>query len=453
MARVLSLGVVIVGLVTAAPAQAGLGAPRPISPPGVVVNQSAVAVGGARMAVLMAAAPATRERPHSLQARVGTATRLGPLQRLAGGGIESLQVAVGGDGTAVAAWTARLPGPKRVLRAAVAAPGHRFGRAQTLSQARALALGGLGVSAIGRAVVAWSLDTSGRPMQVAVARARGRFGRAQTLGHCQDWPAVTVAPNGTVVVAWMEPSSLVAAPSTYRVLAVTLARDAARFTAPTELATIPSGPGSSSTLVFGPKAASGPGGAAISWRQVPGSEGRLVSHPSVASLNSDDSFAPAVALPTAPYGAGLGGDPAHLALALPVGGSTVALWHEVRTHGNTVTSFAVKTSLRPRGGAFSPATRLSAPGWLTGLPQAGALRDRTVAAWGEYGRRGHHPRIRVAVRRVRRAWTTLPALPAPGLDAGSVAVAAASHYAIVSWLQVRRTSEGGGRLYLTTYRP
>ncbi|MGZ4271626.1 MAG: hypothetical protein ACXVSX_20765 [Solirubrobacteraceae bacterium] len=453
MVRVLTLGVVIVGLVTATPAQAGLTAPRRVSPPGVLVNQSAVAVGGARMAVLMATAPAIRGRPHSLQARVGTATRLGPLQRLAGGGIESLQVAVGGDGTAVAAWTARPGGSRTVLRAAVAAPGHRFGRAQTLSQARELVLGGVGVSATGRAVVAWSSETSGRPMRVAVARAAGRFGRAQTLGHCQDWPAVTVAPNGTVVVAWLEPSTLVAVPSSFRVLAATLARDAARFTAPTELATIPSGTGSTSALVFAPKAASGPGGAAVSWRQVPGSEGGLVSHTSVASLNADDSFAPAAALPPSIYGHGLGGDPAHLALGIPVGGSTVALWHEVRTRGNTVTSMAVKTSLRPRGGAFSPATRLSATGWLAGLPQAGALRDRTVAAWGEYGRPGHRPRIRVAVRRVRRAWTTLPARPAPGLDAGSVAEAAAPHYAVVSWIQIRRTSKGGGRLYLTSYRP
>ncbi|MGZ4294671.1 MAG: hypothetical protein ACXVRM_10555 [Solirubrobacteraceae bacterium] len=388
-----------------------------------------------------------------MQARLGTTTRLGPLQRLAGGGIESLQVAVGSDGTAVAAWTARPRGSRLVLRAALAAPGHRFGRAQTLSQAREMALGGVGVSATGRAVVAWSLDTSGRPMRVAVARAGGRFARAQTLGPCQDWPAVAVAPNGTVVVAWMEPSTLVAAPSAYRVLAATLARDAARFTAPTELATIPSGPGSMSTLVFGPKAASGPGGAAISWRQVPGTEGWLVSHTGVASLNSDGSFAPAAALPPSTYSAGLGGDPAHLALGIPVGGSTVALWHEVRTHGNTVTSFAVKTSLRPRGGDFSPATRLSATGWLAGLPQAGALRDRTVAAWGEYGRPGHHPRVRVAVRRVGRAWARLPALTAPGLDAGSVAEAAAPHYAVVSWIQIRRTSKGGGRLYLTSYRP
>src|SRR6266511_4572632 len=94
MMRVTTVGVVIAGLVSAAPAQAGLTAPRPASPPSVLVSQSAVAAGGARTAVLMAAAPATGGQQHSLQARLGTVTRLGPLQRLAGGGIESLQVAV-----------------------------------------------------------------------------------------------------------------------------------------------------------------------------------------------------------------------------------------------------------------------------------------------------------------------------------------------------------------------
>jgi len=74
-------------------------------------------------------------------------------------------------------------------------------------------------------------------VQVAVAAPGRRFGAAQTLGDSRNYaPAVTVAPNGTVVVAWLDtPSPPLPPPApppvtrTARVLAATLAPGAARI--------------------------------------------------------------------------------------------------------------------------------------------------------------------------------------------------------------------------------
>ena len=161
-----------------------------------------MATGGGRIAVVMLGYRSSRD--FSLQARTGSARGLGPLQRFDTTG-EFPQVAVGADGTVVAAWVAQRQGSTPVLRATVARPGHNFGRVQGLSHARSMALGGVAVTARGRAVVAWRRGTSGTPVQVALAAPGHAFGAAQTLGTSrQNVPAVAVAPNGTVLVTWLD---------------------------------------------------------------------------------------------------------------------------------------------------------------------------------------------------------------------------------------------------------
>jgi len=125
-------------LLSAASAQARVTAPQPVSPRGLLVQERAVAAGGGRTAVLMAGyVPSARPQDFSVQARLGDATSLGPLQRLAGDGYGP-RVAVGADGTAVAAWSAHPRRAGAMLRVASARPGHNFGRVQTLSQARSI---------------------------------------------------------------------------------------------------------------------------------------------------------------------------------------------------------------------------------------------------------------------------------------------------------------------------
>ena len=221
--------------------------------------------------------------------------------------------------------------------------------------------------------------------------------------------------------------------------AATLIEGAARFGRPSELGTM--GVGS-----FGPEAAGGPGGAAVTWRQARATEVRRL-----VSLTPQNVFAPPVLLP--PYQHRRDGDADlgdHVALGLPAGGSNVALWREVRSNGFIPTFAAVKSSSRPSGGVFSPAKRLSASGWLAGTPQAGALTDRTVAAWGESRPRSSARTDRGAPRRSRLDRAAPAARPrdrhqqAQGRDLAQVR----RHH-----LDPGRRRQGAGRLYLTTYRP
>jgi hypothetical protein len=433
-------------LAICAPALARVTTPLRVSPSGLQVQQSDVAVGGDRTVVLMAGyvAPARAADDWSLLARLGEGRRLGSPVRLTSGSVIAGQVAAGADGTAVAAWTIQAQRGVKALRVAVARPGHGFGRAQTLAQARSLTLGGLGVTTSGRAVVAWRLGTSGTPVQVALAAPGRTFGAAQTLGVSRQYaPTVTVTPDGRIVVAWLNTPPAPQPPpaprptvTTARVLVRTLAPGAPAFGPATDL-------GALTVWYSGPGAASGPGGAAVTWRQTP-LEQRLVP------LSSTGTFEPAVPLAaTGPPRTGDAGLPDRLALAIPAARTTVALWLEARA-GTAV----VKTATLPSGRSFSSPRMLSAEGWRALAVAAVAFPDRALGAWTEVGTKG--ARVRLAVRPVGGGWTTMTPLVAPSLNAMTLAAAASPTYAAVTWVQnvgTSPTSLGGGRMYLTTYRP
>lgn len=107
--------------------------------------------------------------------------------------------------------------------------------------------------------------------------------------------------------------------------------------------------------------------------------------------------------------------------------------------------------MRAAGGVFAPASELSSSGWQAGPPSADALTDRTVAAWSETGAR--RARVRIAVHRLDRGWTTLRPLPSPAVDALTVSAAASRRHVVITWIQRSRGPEPGGRMYLTTYQP
>ena len=432
--------------VAAAPAQAGVSAPRVVSPRGLAVQESAVGAGGGRIVVLMGGLSATAHgSTGSVLARIGPASHLGPAQRLGAGGT-GLRLAVGADGTAVAAWITHARGGPAVLRVAVARPGHAFGRAQAISRAGSLTLGGVGVTPSGRAAVTWRRGVGGTPVLLAVA-ARGRaFSAPRALGTSRQYaPALTVGPDGTIVVAWLDtppapqpPPAPPPATSTARVLAVTLAPGASTATPAAELGTLAS-------WFSGPEAAGGPGGSAVTWRQT--GTGKLLSSPTVPGV-----FATPVALPPAPYAAEQGD---HLALALPRGGTQVALWREVRTRSAespALTFAAVRASVRPAGGAFAAPVRLSSAGRLAGPPQAVALTGRTVAAWVESGGTAAH--VRLAVLPSGGGWSTGAAPAAPGIDPATLAVAGSPGDAALTWIaHAGSGSRETARLQLAVYRP
>ncbi|QEC49529.1 hypothetical protein FSW04_19445 [Baekduia soli] len=436
----------VAAAVAAAPAEAGVSTPKVVSPRGLVVQESAVGAGGGRVAVLMGGLAATvRGSAGSVQARIGPASRLGHPQRLGTGGT-GLRVAVGADGTAVAAWITHARGGPAVLQVAVARAGHGFGRAQAISRAGSLALGGVGVTPSGRAAVTWRRGVSGTPVLLAVAAPGGAFGAPQPLGTSRQYaPALAVGPDGTIVVAWLDtppapqpPPAPAPATRTARVLAVTLVPGASTATPAAELGTL-------AFWFSGPEAAAGPGGTAVTWRQT--GTGKLLSSPSAPG-----AFGTPVALPPAPYAADQGD---HLALALPGDGTQVALWREVRTRSAedpTPTFAVVRASVRPAGGTFAAPVRLSAAGRLAGPPQAIALTGRTVAAWAESG--GAAARVRLAVLASGGGWSKRTAPAAPGIDPATLAVAGTPGAAALTWIaHAGSGSRETARLMLAVYHP
>jgi hypothetical protein len=417
--------VALAGLVgTAQASSPRSAAPHAVSPAGMLVQQSDLAAGGGRAVVLMAGID-------RLLARVVDGRRIGPAQRLAGNAFDP-QVAVGRDGTAVAAWV-----DHGRLRVALAAPGRRFGRARTLVRGVQLLLGGVGVTPAGRAVVAWRQGNVPTALIRAAVRPPGRpFGRPRTLGDSQYPPALAVAPAGTVIASWLttarlpapgEPPSFEGNP---RLLASTLPASAASFTAPVELAGILDYAGE-------PQALAGPGGAAVAWRQM--------AVKRIAFLTADGRLMPVVPLATGPVYEELG-DP--LALGLTRGGRTVALWRDLRTRSAedlTVTSAQVEASIRRADGSFAPEEQLSAPGRIAGAFAAAAVGDETVAAWSEH--RGAGARLRVARLGARGPWSARRTVSS-GASIGRVVHAAAQERrAVLAWVQ-RERGHRHGRMYL-----
>jgi len=438
--RLASLSVLLVAL-GAAPARASIGSPSSVTPSGRLVQDLSVAAGGGRSALLLStyrAATTAGKRDPALYARLGNGTKLGGLKRLQSG-VALAEVAVGPEGTAVAAWTIATKGGTD-LRVAVASPGKAFGKAQTISHARSIVLGGVAVTSKGRAVVVWMHRTSAHPVQAATREPGHGFGKASKLGTTTYRPAVAAVPGGAVVVAWLTntegppPPPAPYTPTPALMLATTLAPGARAFAPATTLASL-------STWFSGPEATGGPGGAAVSWRQS-GVEKR------VAFVGSAGAFGPAEPLAVPFPGAGEG-RPDDLALGIPSSGPTMALWHDVGG-GLKVKTSVVNASRRPAGGAFQPATRLSSTRRLAGQPRAAATKDRILSAWGEAGG-GSSTRVCIKVGTATKVSAESKCRQAKLLDESTVDVAASGAYGLVTWIQ-GRSRAGGGLAAMVTWQ-
>ena len=420
---------VLVGAAASADARVVVAA-QPISPRGRVVQGIELAVGGNRTAVLMDTYRETATQgihDFALLARVGEGAHPGRLQRLPGGGGSSggADVAVGGDGTAVAAWIDDKGRRVSVLRVAVAAPGRSFAPPQTIERVStrySIQLGGVAVTATGRAVVTWVGPDVPLPGRVAIREPGKRFGPAITLDPSEySQPVVAAAPWGSVLVSWITTQMPGIEPAT---MAKTLSPGAERFSAPVTL-------NQPAYFARPPAPVSGTGGAGVTWQQTKSNDYNAARLRMFSTLTRDGRFVTSkLPFPIAELTTGLD----TLQLALPNTGRVVAVWADMyqRATNDRITSSTISTSTRPPGRrSYSPVQRLSASGWIASPPAVGVLGDRTVAAWSE--RRQRTTRLRVAVRPDRGGWTAPRTIS--GARGVGVSAAGSTQRVAVVWIQ------------------
>ena len=431
-------------LVAAPSAQAGMTTPRVVSPPGLAVQEHSVAAGGGRTAIAMSGLTGSPRAAHgAVYARLGRVTTLGPSVRLSTGRGESPTVAVGADGTAVAAWT----DPKAGLRVAIAAPGEPFGAVQTVRPDapadKPSRIGGAAVTPSGRVIIAWR---TGGTVQVSIAPPLHPIETTTAIGVARQYsPSISLGLGGTAVVAWLDtPQAPLPPPNTVNpgpahVRASTLTEGSPAFSAPTDLGSVAYWPAGATT-------GGGPGGALVNWR---GDTGFSLSRLSLSGVFSTPIDAPSSTAD------------GKSALATDASGAAVALWRTVTYVGGddleTVISAQTFASVAPAGGSFGPALPLSTAGWIPDTPHIAAMPDRTFAAWEE--RSGNHTaHIQVAIRKPYGAWRRLAPLGVPdqGDQRGmTVQVGGDAHHAPVTWISYAgvKDSSFGGRLVRSTYRP
>ena len=423
---------VLVGAAVSADARVVV-VPQPISPRGRVVQGIELAVGGNRTAVLMDTYLQTGTQDihdFALLARVGEGARPGRLQRLPGGGGSSggTDVAVGGDGTAVAAWIDDKGRRVSLVRVAVAAPGRSFAPPQTIARVSTRyshQLAGVVVTASGRAVVAWlDPEDARRAVRAAIREPGKRFGPPITLddGGRSEQPAVAATPWGSVLVSWSGGLRPTIEPA---VMARTLSPGAKRFSAPVTLTRPPAYfPGRLAAV-------SGTGGAGVTWQQRTSNAYNAAKMRMLSTLTHDGRFVTSkLPFPIAELTTGWD----TLQMVLPSTARVVAAWADMyqRATNDQITSSTVSTSTRPPGrSSFSPVQRLSASGWIASPPALGVLGDRTVATWTE--RRQRTSRLRVAVRPDRGGWTKPRTIP--GAYAAGVYAAGSRQRVAVAWSQ------------------
>lgn len=450
----------------AAPAQAdSLSAGRAVTPPGAVVCEFSLATSpaGGRVALLYRTGTQCGGKRDRLLARLGRGRNLGPALVLEGRAGPSAakrvsifgaaRVAVGANGSAVAAWVSRGREPGRDdLRVAMAAPGRRFGPARTLSRASFLRgyvsrieLVGVIAGADGRTVVSWTLRHGNRSgtasLRAAVRMSGGRFGAPQSLGpfsvvfSSQAATALALAPSGTVVAAWRPGARPTAA-------AAILRPGRRRFGA---VRTI-SGDDAANHV----QASAGPGGAAVSWsddRRMIGSPIRL----RLARLRRDGTLGLASTIGAVDTAGGtleVDGPQVAFPLAGPVAAWQV--FRDISEAGDgAMDSTRIDAAGAGDGGLPVPST-LSTVGALARGPLVGALTDRTLVAWRERERVTRDRwRLRLAVRRSDGAWGSTRTFAG---SAAAVAIAASRRSALLLWQPLPPGGEHEP-LRLAIYRP
>ncbi|HUR83759.1 MAG TPA: hypothetical protein VMY78_00305 [Solirubrobacteraceae bacterium] len=433
-----------------------LTAGRAVTPPGVVACSHSLATSpaGGRTALLYEAGTGCGGEPTRLFARLGRGRNLGPALELENRVVPphnvrvttfGAQAAVAPDGGAVAAWVSRgREAGRDHLRVAIAPPGRRFGRPQTLSRVRfqaghvpQIAVAGIVAGSRGRAVVTWSLrprDSGVGSLRAAVRPPRGGFGRSQRLGAYSlvfdSHPSLAMAPSGAVLAAWRpgeEPSAS----------AAVLRPRARRFGATRRI----SGGDSAGQV----RATSGPGGAAASWsddRRQAGTPIRI----RVARLRRDGRIAAARTVASVDTAGGsLEVDGPFVAVALS---GPVATWQVFRDISEAGDGRIDSTRIEATAPGSPNFASLALGGALTSTPAIGALQHRTILAWHEQIAPGRS-RLRVAARPAGGGWRTPRTLAETD---GAVTISASRDSALLLWQPLHPLGVRGP-LQMAVYRP
>jgi hypothetical protein len=257
----------VAALAVCAPASAATVSPTHVRFPQVAVNPSGRTV---------VAWERLTNRRFAVEARIGgVPQKLGATRRLARQGFTP-QVAVGEDGTVAVQWMEFASDRNVDIRVAVARPGHGLGKSRLLQRRRAnMAPLGVVVQPNGRVVALWR--RSGTRVGYALAARGHRFGRARNLAIAGSLSPRSIAldpRDGTVVLAHATLPGLTVSP-----VARTLTTAAAAFSEPAVI------PGSGPLDAALPFAVSGAAGAGVAYTQ------QGLSALNVARLRPDGSWA------------------------------------------------------------------------------------------------------------------------------------------------------------------
>lgn len=420
------------GACAASAGAVGFGTPVLVAPSGVPALASApsVAVDASNRTVV------AWQSDDGVLARIGPAPgRLRPAQRL-GEGYDA-HVSISPDGTAAIIWLAtpsRARG-RRLLFAAIAPPGRRFGRPQLLLSVVANVPTETIVATDGRVVAVWGADVPGREpatsseIRYAIAGSSDRFGAVHTLARAYyaTLDGAEADAAGDVAVAYQTP--LRAATNT-QVAAAVMAAGASSFSAPQLLSgeTMTSLPYSQADEggVF-----AGPGGIAVGFNI----EATLPWLLRASLLSPSLSFGPALqatAIPNPPPSLTWFTGPV---LAVPGRGGVLAAWTVGRDYsatGGPQTGAMEAASLG--AGGFGAPVQLAPPATLSQYAEAAATEDLAIVVWGE----GFFDRERMeyAMRSEQGAFTTPRQLGADALR--QAAVAGAGKRCVVAWISGHR---------------
>jgi hypothetical protein len=304
----------------------------------------------------------------------GGSFRLPQIISSAGQSDNSPEVAVDGQGNAVAIWE-RRDGTDRRIQAAFRPAGGSFGPPQTLSTdddnilEQQLALDGQG-SAV--AVWLWKRDGANDRIQAALRPAGGNFSPPQTLSTGETIEALRLAVNGqgNALVVWERRDG------TNDRIQAALRPAGGNFSPPQTLSA------TGDQVTFPQVAIDESGNAIVIWARFDGTGFRLQA----AFRAVGGSFGPPQTLSAA------GGDVFTYQIVFDPQGNALAIWDR-----SDDTDSHIQAAFRPAGGSFGPPQTISDPGQRAFAPLLAVdPQSNAFAIWR--GGNGTNLRIQAAFR-------------------------------------------------------
>ena len=287
-------------------------------------------------------------------------------------------LAVARDGSAIAAWAWHDPAGW-VVQAATRPAGGQFGAPQTLSApTKWRPFITLAIGDGGDAVAAWQLGGDFRvpeePLSYSTAKVGEPFGAAAKLGDGGGHSdlALAVAPDGSMLAAWVPTYYLGKGDTEPARLIVADRAPGSAFGAPRTLAT--GGPGFVDQ--GGPDAAlTSDGGAVVAWAR-PTAKGHTKGVVEAFARSAGGDFGAGQALTDGTR------SPAGIELATGRHGEAALVWWDAVYREDRQADLRVRASLRPAGGSFGAPAQVSPDGQIALWPDV-AVDDagETLVGW------------------------------------------------------------------------